>query len=365
MKKVYIAATRQNDGKTIVSLGLLQAFGSIYQKIGYMKPVGQQYKLVDNKKIDKDAVLMNNIFNFNDDLKSMSPIAIPRGFTEDFILRGSTETIARTITHAYDTVSQNKDFLLIEGTGHAGVGSVFNMSNSDVAKLLRTKVIIVSLGGVGRPIDEIMLNKAKFDQDGIEVLGVIINKVLPEKYEKINKLVRKSLSKKGIKVLGVIPHNDVLSNPTVAELFEDITGEIISDNTGFDNIVSNFVIGDMPHNAMDYFNNNTLLIIPGSREKLILAALSEYILEKKKTPKLSAIIFTCNACPHESIMKLLAKTGIPLIAVKEDSFSIASKINHMIFKLRSEDTKKIAKVKTLIKKYVAIDDIAELLTSNN
>ena len=84
---------------------------------------------------------------------------------------------------AFDIVAWEKDFVIIEGTGHAGVGSVFDLSNATVAKLLQSKVIIVSRGGIGRPIDEISLNLALFEKQGVEVIGAIINKVVPEKME--------------------------------------------------------------------------------------------------------------------------------------------------------------------------------------
>ena len=40
------------------------------------------------------------------------------------------------------------------------------MSNGDVAAMLGCKAVIVSSGGIGRPIDEIMLNKTMFDAVG-------------------------------------------------------------------------------------------------------------------------------------------------------------------------------------------------------
>ena len=362
MKKLYVAATRQNDGKTIVSLGLLKAFAKRGVKIGYMKPVGQQYRLIDGKKIDKDVVLMQNIFNLQEDLSLMSPIAIPRGFTEEYILKGNPEKLANKVKDSYKKLAKNKDFFLIEGTGHAGVGSVFDMSNSIVARLVKSKVIIIALGGIGRPIDEIMLSKAKFDKEKVEVLGVIINKVLPSKLDKIDKLVRKGLERKGIEVFGVIPYDDFLSNPSVTELLDDLEGELLSGEGGLHNIVARFVIGDMlPHEALDYFTGHTLLIIPGNREELILTALSGYILGKTKAPPISAIIFTCGIRPHKKIMDLLKRTNIPLILVQEDSFTIASEINHMIFKLRAEDESKIKKIEALIEKYVDVDHLAKLI----
>lgn len=362
MNNIYIAATRQNDGKTIVSLGLLSVLRKRVKRIGYIKPVGQHYHLINKKKIDKDAVLMKKIFSFKDGLPNMSPVAIPSGFTEDYILRGKRSVLANKIKRCYNCLSRKCDFVLIEGTGHAGVGSVFDMSNSEVAHLLEAKVIIVTLGGIGRPIDEIMLNRAKFDAQGVEVLGVIINKVLKEKYDKVNRLIRKGLAKKNIDVLGVIPFEEVLSNPTVSELLEDVNGELICGEKGLGNVVERFVIGDLvAHEALDHLGGGTLLIVPGNREDFIFSALSGWVLGITQNYHISGIIATYGKRPPAMVIDVVNRANIPLIVVKEDSFSTAREISNMIFKLRAEDEAKIKKTETLIEKYVEVDRIFDMI----
>ncbi|MEW5816893.1 MAG: AAA family ATPase, partial [Spirochaetota bacterium] len=202
---LYVSATRQNDGKTTTALGLFNAITELFPKVGYIKPIGQQVKMIGKHRIDKDAALMNKVFHIGVQLNDMSPIAVPSGFTENYILHGDVKTLQDKIHKAYSKASRGKNFMVIEGTGHAGVGSVLDLSNAAVAKLLDAPVVIVAGGGIGRPIDEVMLNKAVFDNHGVDVLGVIINKVIPDKYEKIEKFVRLGFERKGIKVLGVIP----------------------------------------------------------------------------------------------------------------------------------------------------------------
>ena len=93
----------------------------------------------------------------------------------------------------------------------------FDHSNATVAKLLNTPVIIVSTGGIGKAIDEIMLNVAVFQQIEIPIMGVIINKVFPEKYEKINSNCKKGLQRLVWMFLGVIPLNEQLTyNSTIS-----------------------------------------------------------------------------------------------------------------------------------------------------
>ena len=359
--KVYVAATRQNDGKTIVSLGLVSAFLKRGRKVGYIKPVGQHYIEVDGHRIDEDAILFKEAYNIPGELSDMSPVAVPRGFTENYIGNPNRDELAQEITGAYSRVSEGMDFVLIEGTGHAGVGSVFDMSNADVASMLGAKVIVVSSGGIGRPIDEILLNKALFDNMGVEIIGAVINKIQMERYDKIAPIVRKGLERKGVEVLGVMPYNPILSSPTIGELLTDISGELLSGETKLHNSVKRMVIGAMPpHEALHYFTNGTLLITPGTREDLILAALGSCGFGKDGTC-IAGIVLTGGVRPHARIMDLIRRSEMPLILVPEDTFMVATKINGLIVKVRSGDVEKIALTEELVRRYVKIDRIVELL----
>jgi len=360
--KVYVGATRQNEGKTVVCLGFLNAFLKRLNEVGYIKPVGQQFSIIDGEEIDKDAVLMKSVYKLDANLKDMSPIAVPKGFTENYILQGSKEELKERVIGAYGRVSEGKKIVVIEGTGHAGVGSVFDMSNVEVAKLLDAPVILVSCGGIGRPIDEIMLNKPTFDAKGIKVLGVIINKVYPEKYDKINAFVRKGLAKKNIEVLGVIPYNNTLSNPTLSELLEDIGGKLLSGKEELDNTVNRIVVGAMPpHEALNFFGPGTLLITPGNREDIILAAMSGCLPGITKAFCVSGVILTDGIVPHRNVMRLMEEVSIPVIAVEDDTFTAASKINSLIVKIRPGEGRKIKATEQLIEKYIDIDKIIQLI----
>lgn len=358
MKKVFIAATRQNDGKTITSLGMIRAFQKLVPRVGYIKPVGQRYKEIGGIKIDEDALLVREACHLEQTLSSMSPIAIPRGFTEDYILHGDHLKLVEQVKDAFQKVSDQSDLVVVEGTGHAGVGSVFDLNNADVAKLLGCKVILVSAGGIGKPIDEIMLNKAMFDQVGVEVLGVIINRIQVEKYEKINEIVRKGLTRKGVETLGVMPYIPVLSSPSMEQLFHDIGGELLSGKRGLTNLVNSIVVGAMsPHEALDYFKPGVLLITPGSREDLILTAMSASVTKAGSDISVSGMILTGGVRPNEHILDLMKRTRIPVILVKEDTYATASRVDHLIVKVRATDAEKIDSTEELISKYVDIDKI--------
>jgi hypothetical protein len=364
-KRIFFAATKQNDGKTTISLGLIFALRERFRKIGFIKPIGQRYLQEQGYKIDEDSVLIERVCEICDikcGIKDMSPIAVERGFTEKYIDNPNKEQITQHIKESFSRIAKDKDLVIIEGTGHAGVGSVFDHSNSTVAKLLGAKVILISSGGVGRPIDEIMLNKALFEKEGVELLGVIINKVLPDKYDKINDYVRRGLQRKGVNVLGVVPYYPMLNAPSIEQILEETDFKLISGQENTNNCVSNVIVGAMePHNALNYFKDECLIITPGDREDLLTTALSQHYAKLKNEDGvyISGIILSGGIYPHQAIKDIIKRSGIPLLLSKIDTYHTASKVHDLIIKIRPQDTKKIQKIKEIVKSFLEIDKILE------
>ena len=358
MKRVFIAATKQNDGKTTVSLGLIKNLQERFKKIGFIKPIGQRYLEEEGMKIDEDSILIEKICGIKCGLKDMSPIAVERGFTERYIARPEKDPISNQIKTSFNRVAKGNSAVIIEGTGHAGVGSVFDHSNAYVAKLLGSKVIIISSGGIGRPIDEILLNKALFEKEGVKVLGVIINKVLPEKFDKINRLVRRGLERKKVNVLGVIPYDPMLARPTIEQILEETDYELLCGKDYLERSVSEVIVGAMEsHDAIKYIVNDSLIITPGDREDMIMTALSCFRSTDEKRLKVAGIVLTCGITPDAQIMNLLSKAQIPVLLAKADTYYVATSIHDLTVKIRPSDTDKVNAVIKLIKDNVDLDKI--------
>ena len=102
--RIFIAATRQNDGKTTASLGLIAALQKHYSRVGYIKPVGQRFVQVEENNIDEDTVLMDSVFHLNCPLVDMSPIAVEPDFTRKYLQSSNNETLVKTIQKAFDRV---------------------------------------------------------------------------------------------------------------------------------------------------------------------------------------------------------------------------------------------------------------------
>lgn len=354
--RVFIAATRQNEGKTTISLGLASALRKFHPRIGYIKPVGQRFVNVEEQKIDEDIILMDRVYGLNCPLVDMSPIAIEPDFTRKYLESANYETLVKRIQKAFDRVAWEKQFVICEGSGHAGVGAVFDLSNARVAKLLGAKAIIVSQGGIGKPIDEVALNHALFAREGVEVIGVILNKVLPEKLAYIEEFARKGLRRQGLELLGVLPHRHILSSPTLELIREELGVEPLNQSQQYSNLVEQVVVGAMsvPH-ALSYFKRGVLVITPGDREDIVLAAATT--LFGQGTDGLAGILLTGNQRPSPSVMRVVEALPFPVLLTREESYTVASRVHDLTVKTRPSDTEKIALIRDIIAKHVDVNRI--------
>lgn len=354
--RVFIAATRQHDGKTTTSLGLIAALQKKFPRIGYIKPVGQRFVEVAEQKIDEDTVLMDSVYSLNCPLVDMSPIAVEPDFTRKYLQAANNDALVRKIQDAFDRVAWEKEFVLCEGSGHAGVGAVFDLSNAQVAKHLGCKAIIVSRGGIGKPIDEVALNQALFEKEGVEIIGVIINKVLPEKVDFITDFARRGLKRKGLELLGVIPHQPMLSSPTVDSIREELDAEVLNKPLTMHGLVDDVVVGAMSaQNAVRFFKRGVLLITPGDREDILATAAA---MEQQK---MAGIVLTGGLKPGNGLLHSLREMEIPILLAKDDSYQVASKVHDLTAKTRPADAEKIKLIRDIVTKHVNVKKILESL----
>lgn len=361
--RVFVAATRQNDGKTTTCLGLFAALQNVYKKVGYIKPIGQRFIDIEGLMIDEDSYLFERTYKMETPIEAMSPIAIDATFTRRYLddPEKTHPTLVNRIVRAFDRAAYEKDVIIIEGSGHAGVGAICNLSNAEVAKLLGAKAIIVSRGGIGRPVDEIALNKSLFDKHGVEVIGAILNKVQPDKMDIVRKYTGKALQRMGVPLLGMIPEQQQLSLPNMNQIVETVNGRWLNaQKSGRYNRVTQVVVGAMTaQGLMEYIKPGILIITPGDREDVLLLAIAASGIAGKRV--LSGILLTRNILPSPHLMEMLSQTDIPVVICNDESYQVASNVHSMTVKTQPEDNDKIPLIKKLITENVAIDKLVDYL----
>ena len=380
MRQLYLAATGQNRGKTTAALGLFDGFVRNGLNAGFMKPVGQRTVIDDGEPADEDAVLMRATFGLLEPYSVLSPVHIPRGFTKAYIAGEVVEDLGAKIRRAHATFADH-DVLLVEGTGHAGVGAVIGLSNAVVADSLGAPAIIVSEGGVGRPIDEIVLNASLFAQHGVPVAGAIVNKVDVRAQPGIQRVLERGLAPYDIPLLGILPVQPILSNPTLEMILEGVRGETIHEGPDLDRVIDGVAIGAMePGHMLERVGPKTLVIVPGDREDVILTLTTAHLMgvpRSATTAELTAptlplddghagaaigLVLTGGYRPRRAVIDAIRRADLFATLVPEDTYTVASEVHDLLVKTHAADRDKIAMIKGLVAEHLDIGRMLAVAT---
>jgi len=238
--------------------------------------------------------------------------------------------------------------------------SAVEKARERVAKILGCKVIIVSQGGIGKPIDEVALNQALFEKEGVEIIGVMLNKVLPDKVDYVADFARRGLKRKGLELLGVLPFEPILGSPSVDLIREELHAELLNTPVSMNTLVDDVIIGAMgAHNAMQFFKRGVLLITPGDREDILLAAGAATMPQSED--KMAGIVLTGGLRPSETILKALQTLPVPVLLARADSYQVASRVHNLTVKTRPTDAEKISLIRNLVAQNVNVKKIINAL----
>jgi BioD-like phosphotransacetylase family protein len=339
MRHLYLAATGQNRGKTTTALGFLDGFVREGLATGFMKPVGQRTVIQDGAPADEDAVLMKTVFNLPEPLRAMSPVHIPRGFTKAYIAGEVVEDLGARIRAAHESFV-DRDVLLVEGTGHAGVGAVIGLSNAVVAAMLDAPVVVVSEGGVGRPVNKVELDA----QPGIVAT------------------LERGLALHGVPLLGVLPYRPILSNPTLGMVLEGVRGEALHAGPDLDAVIDGVAIGAMePGHMLERVGPRTLVIVPGDREDVILTLTSSRA--DGGAGAALGLVLTGGYRPRQAVIDAISRADLFATLVGEDTYAVASKVHDLLVKTHAADREKIELIKALVADHLDIDRILDAATA--
>jgi len=282
-----------------------------------------------------------------------------KGYTERFLDGNGEGNPSEEIISAFNSISSNKDVVIIEGTGHAGVGSVFDLSNATVARMLSSKVILVAPGGIGNPIDEIMLNKALFDAQGVKLQGVIINKVRLDKFDKVNEYVRKGLERLGVPVLGVMPYMDLLEIPTLNDIKEELNMEVLCGEEYLYRQMKKIFVGAMDvRDVAQHLENDCFVITPGNRRDLLSLLVKLHTGGRFISSKnIAGIIISGGLRPKKRLLHALKKVGIPVLLSKLNTYDVAAKVHDLTVKIKYRDKDKVKLAMEIVSKYVNMEGI--------
>lgn len=361
-RKVFIAATGQNCGKTTVSVSLMHLARQKYQRVGFIKPLGPKIEKFGDLMVDMDAVLIAKTYGLEEDIALMNPVALHKNFTRNY-LNGNVncQDLKRQIIEAVELLDRKYDFLIIEGAGHGGVGSVVGLSNACVAHTLGAPVIIVTESGIGSTIDAVQLNLALYEKEEANVRMVLVNKIHAEKREAMLGFIGKGFPGRSLQVTGGFNYSPILANPALGHISKLLKLPLNGDPEGRGRIIHNIQLGAASsQRVVDGLLDSTMMIVTSSRDELIVTLSSLYHIPAFKE-KIIGMVIAGHVPVSKITQQILDDSNIPYIRVHETTADIFSILMEDVAKITVEDQEKINWIKANAANEIDFDAIDALL----
>jgi len=338
MISLYVGSTSGYTGKTLITMGLGSKFKKDGLRVGYIKPVGILPIKVDDILTDNDAWRIYRALELKDPVSEICPIVLTQELAVKSYLK-DVKGLLPKIVKSFNQMSKDKDVMLLGGYGSIYTGSYLGLQGLDVIKKLNSRVVIVAKYE-GEYIVDYVLQAKKDLKD--KFLGVILNKVTMEYKQSADEYAVPFLKRKGVDILGIIPHDPIVGSITVEELNDMLGGKVLCCHDKLGNLVEHFLIGAMQvDKAIEYFRKirNNAVIVGGDRADIQLSAIESGSV---------CLILTGELYPSEIILSRAEQKNIPLLVVREDTYSIAKKLEKMSVRLRLRDKAKVERGMNLV-----------------
>ena len=360
-KNIFIATTEPYSGKSLVALGIVNMLLGKARKVGYFKPI-INYDPKDKKDPHIDTIIQH--FNL--------PIAYndAYAFTRRQVMRQlegeNRSELIDTIIRKVKGMEEIYDFTVIEGSDFVGEGAAFEFeTNMTIAKNLSAPVMLVVSGDgktTAQVINVVQTTLRNFRAREVRVLAVVVNKVKADQADDVQELLQPQFANGTI--LAVIPENKDLHSPTMKEIWERVGGKLLFGEKHLSNQVDNFVTGAMQvPRFLNYLKENLLIVTPGDRGDIILAALQANI--STSYPKVAGIVLTADVEPEEPILRLIkgSETVVPIIAVETGTFQTTTLLGSIQSRITPDNPKKIELAINTFEKYVDVKALEDKMVT--
>ena len=360
-KNLYVAATSQHVGKTTSTLGLVTAFMHQNIKVGYCKPVGQKFVDIQNLRVDKDAFLFSDVMQFELKPELHSPVILGQGVTADYLDHPEAYDFKARIERAAEQLQAEHELVIFEGTGHPGVGHVVNLPNDHVAKMVGAPAVMVVEGGIGSTIDMLNLCLSRFRKTDVPIIGVIVNKVRPDKMDRVEHYVNQWLTPHNIPLLGMLPYDTSMVQPLLKTVTEAVNGVVIYNEDALYNRVRQILAGSLI-TPDEMRGDDMLLVVSTMRVDTALEQIRQlsHDMEREGSP-LCGIIATGQGSISSASINYIRKHNIPLIRTALDTYGTVLKISRIEVKINQRTPWKVQRAIEMIQANINLDLLLERL----
>ena len=349
---LYVASTEAFSGKSALCVGLLHRFQQDGFRIGYMKPVSTTARFVRGRIIDEDAHFLKYTLGLSDNLGQMAPILLNDQQVSS-ILTENGEDPAAELQAAYNTIASDKDMVVLEGGSNLREGWIINLTPAQVADLLNAfKLIVVPYNNDLQVVDDLLTAQQRLGQS---FLGGVINQVPPDRLDFVRDKIKPWVESQGVPILACLPQERALLSASIAELSDQLGGEVLCSHHMVDKLVEHLLVGAMDTSlALTYFfqTPNKAVITSGDRVDLQMSALET---------STHCLILTENLHPQPLIVQRAQEMEVPIILTSHDTLTAIEIVENLFDKSRFHRTEKVQCFEALLAEHFNFDALYRAL----
>lgn len=351
MSHLYITSAEMFSGKSALCVGIGLRFRADGLKTGYMKPVNINCPLCDGLAYDEDVIYAKQVFEMPEPIDLIGPVALtPARFEQQ--MRGPEIDYEPKFKEAFDIIAQGRDVLVLEGGRSLREGYVANLPPKKVVEITDAKVLLALKYDEALMVDRALTALNYF---GDRMTSVIFNEVPRTRLEYVQDVVTPYLTRRGIKVLGMLRIDPLLMAPTVAELAEGLHAEILCAPEKTGELVEHMLVGAMgAESALAYFRRkaNKAVVTGGDRADIQMAALET---------STRCLILTGNLYPSPAVIRRADELDVPVLLTDMDTRSTVETVEEFFGRSRFQQPQKTEHFSALLKEYVDFATLYEIL----
>jgi BioD-like phosphotransacetylase family protein len=348
---LYITSTQNFSGKSAVCLTLMDRMRKDGYRVGYLKPFSSAARVLAESSIDEDARFIKETFNLSEPLEILAPVVVTAQRMRK-ILTEDNGDYRSTVKQAAETIGQDKDIVIMEGSNNFREGYIVKLSLNEVTNLVDARVItVVGYQNSLQVVDDTLTALTRL---GERLIGVIINAVPENRLEYVHKSVLPYVQAQGIDVLAVLPYEQTLHSIGIGKIVEVLEGELLCGDC-LEDLVENLMVGAMNvENALNYFRTvkNKAVIVGGDRPDIQLAALET---------STKVLILTGNIRPNPMIEAKAEERGVAIMLSPYDTLTTVEKVERFFGKSCFHEPEKVARFSFLLNQRLNFDQLYQRL----
>src|SRR6202011_982724 len=337
----FLAPAGPGVGLTTVALGLVNALDRRGVRVAFFKPIGE------GSEISSGPERSTHFIRATTTLKPADPIPLSTAIKA--ISEQGMDQLMGNVIAAYEVSTVSADVVVVEGLLPAGGDSYLGVVNNELVKTLNAQVILVASRAdktIGQLDDQIEYAANAFG--GLEkILGAIINRYPADKCQTTKNLMdtlrseSRLFSRRQLEVIGAVTDTPELTYCRTIDIQRHLNAEVM--NAGemeSRRVKMTHLLARTVPNLLHTFAPGAIMLTPADRSDVILAvgmaALSHI--------PIAGLILTGDSEPYERIIRFCKpalETGLPLLRVRTDSYTTATRLYQLSTAVPADDIQRI------------------------